>query len=259
MDLKQIKCKNRVADYGEVLTPDWLVHKMLCMIPDDATRINSRYLENSSGEGAFLLGVLSRKLDKIFNTYTDINDRKFYTVVGVSNIYGLELLADNVGISRKRMLDLVKEYFIHRYKLKTDIQFLKTIEHIINKNIINMDALTYKIPIFKNGKLICDENENIIYSDELGKISEWEIDYKTRHIQRVEYFYKDVVIEQKDKFELQNLLKEVEPTQLSLFEYNQEDDLFDEDNFVRVAKPIRKYEKIIYTSLYNAHVLKGED
>ncbi|MYL41236.1 hypothetical protein [Virgibacillus salexigens] len=256
MNLKQIKCKNRVLDHGEVLTPNWLVNDMLDMIPAEGMKISSRYLENSSGEGAFLLGILNRKLELIFNTYSDIEDRKFYTIVGISNIYGVELLKDNVEISKSRLLELVKDYFNHRYKLGMDIQFLRAIEHIIDINIINMDALTHKVPIFKNNKLNRDEDGNIVYSDELGRISEWEIDYRTREIERVEYYYIDIVREQEDQFQYEKILKETEPTQLSLFDFNYENDLFNMDNFIRVAKPIRTFAKTSYLNLYNANVLK---
>ncbi|WEZ08866.1 hypothetical protein P5663_02955 [Priestia flexa] len=256
MDINQIKSKNRVLDYGEVLTPNWLVNKMLDMIPAESTKINSRYLENSSGEGAFLLGILNRKLELIFNTYSDTKDREFYTVVGITNIYGLELLKDNVEISKSRLLDLVEDYFIYRYKLKTDIQFLKIIEHVININIINMDALTYRVPVFNDKGLVRDNCRDIIYSDELGKISEWEIDYKTREIKRVEYLYRDIVKEQEDRFYYDKMLKGVKPLQLSLFDTEGEHDLFDFNTYVTFAKPKRVFEKTSYRDLIEANVVE---
>jgi len=256
MDINQIKSKNRVLDHGEVLTPSWLVNEMLDLIPADGTKISSRYLENSSGEGAFLLEILNRKLTLIFNNYSDTKDREFFAIVGITNIYGLELLKDNVEISKSRLLNLVEYYFIHRYKLGTGIEFFKLIEHVININIINMDALTYKIPIFNNNELVRDNCGNIVYSNKLGKISEWEIDYETKEIKRVEYLYQDIVKEQEDRFYYEKMLKANEPLQLSLFDSDLENDLFDFDTYVTFAKPIRVFEKTSYRDLINAIVVE---
>jgi hypothetical protein len=259
MYIDQIKSKNRVLDHGEVLTPSWLVNEMLDLIPADGTKISSRYLENSSGEGAFLVEILRRKLEFIFNTFNDKKDREFYTVVGITNIYGLELLKDNVEISKSRLLDLVKHCFIPLYELNDNIQFFKVINHIININIINMDALTYKTPIFKNNELYRDESGNIVYSNELGVISEWEIDYKTRVIKRVEYYYRDIIKEQEDRFHFNKIQNKFKPFQLSLFDSNMESDFFDSDTYIRVAKPIRTFEKASYINLINALLVKDGD
>lgn len=40
-----MKSKQRVADHGEVFTPDWLVQAMLDQIKDETERIDSRVLE----------------------------------------------------------------------------------------------------------------------------------------------------------------------------------------------------------------------
>jgi hypothetical protein len=40
-----IKSKKRVADHGEVFTPDWLVEAMLDLVKDETERLDSRFLE----------------------------------------------------------------------------------------------------------------------------------------------------------------------------------------------------------------------
>lgn len=246
----QIKSKNRVVDHGEVLTPSWLVNDMLDLIPAKASKINSRYLENSAGEGAFLIEILNRKLELIFSTYDTIEDLEFYTVVGLTNIYGLELLIDNIEICKSRLSILIGEYFL-QYNLKTSPQFFNAIDHILNINIININALTFKVPMFNNHELLRDENGNIIYSD-LGRISEWEIDYRTRELQRIEYLYWDVVREQQERFDYEKSFLGAEPLQLSFFE----SDLFDEEEYITVARPIRVFSKTLFMNLTNATVVK---
>lgn len=259
MNSNQIKSKNRVLKHGEVLTPSWIVNDMLDLIPNDGTKINSRYLENSCGEGAFLIEVLKRKLELVFNTYSEPKDREFYTVVATTNIYGLELLKDNVETTKERLRKLIKEFFVKRYQVNVDRLFFKVIDHILDINIINMNALTYQIPLSIDNELLLDENGNILYSNEPSRISEWEIDYNTREIKRVEYYYRDVVNEQEDRLYYEMMLKTTEPLQLSLFDSDKESNLFDFDNYVRIAKPIRVFEQTPYINLINAAVLEGAE
>ncbi|MBT2200879.1 hypothetical protein KLI54_21760 [Bacillus thuringiensis] len=248
----QIKSKNRVVDYGEVLTPSWLVNDMLDLIPAAATKISSRYLENSAGEGAFLVEILNRKLNLIFSTYHKLDDLEFYTVVGLTNIYGLELLVDNIEICKSRLRTLIMEYFIHRHNLKTSSQFFQVIDHILNINIINMNALTHKVPMFNNHELVRDESGEIVYSD-MGRISEWEVDYDTRELQRIEYLYCDVVREQQERFYYEQSLLRAEPLQLGLFDSNDE---FEEQHYITVARPNRLFSKVSFINLNNAIISK---
>ena len=59
-----IKFKQRVADHGEVFTPEWMVEAMLDLVKDETERINTRFLaacrtwgvesENRPQRGQFL-------------------------------------------------------------------------------------------------------------------------------------------------------------------------------------------------------------
>ena len=53
-----VKSKQRVADHGEVFTPEWLVEAMLDLVKDEAQRIDSRFLEPACGSGNFLIKIL---------------------------------------------------------------------------------------------------------------------------------------------------------------------------------------------------------
>ena len=68
-ELSQIKSRKRVAEHGEVFTPDWLVNDMLNLVAHEAERIDSRFLEPACGEGAFLAPILLRKLATVRRQY----------------------------------------------------------------------------------------------------------------------------------------------------------------------------------------------
>lgn len=254
MENKQIKSKKRVVNHGEVLTPDWLVNDMLNLIPLNASKIDSRYLENSSGEGAFLFGILKKKLDIVFEIYNKPEEIEFYTIIGLSNIYGIELLKDNLEISKVRLSSLIQQYFA-KYSVTPNPKFLKTINYILNTNIINMNAVNFCVPLFDNNDLVKDKENKIIY-EELGRISEWEIDYRNKQIQRIEYIYKDVVEEQQDRFNYEQSLLNEEPMQLSLFDFTGEQDLFVEESYIKKAMPVRIFEKVPFLDLINANIIK---
>ena len=57
-----VKLKQRVADHGEVFTPEWMVEAMLDLVKGESERIDSRFLEPACGDGNFLVQILRRKL-----------------------------------------------------------------------------------------------------------------------------------------------------------------------------------------------------
>ena len=59
---KQVRSKQRVANYGEVLTGEREVRAMCDLVKQETERIESRFLEPACGNGNFLGEVLSRKL-----------------------------------------------------------------------------------------------------------------------------------------------------------------------------------------------------
>ncbi len=123
VNYEQIKSKERVNNHGEVLTPEWLVKDMLDLLPRSVSQIESRYLETSVGEGAFLVEILYRKLNLVFTTFNENLEREFFTVVALCNIYGLELLRDNVEITKTRLEMVIKDFFIDKYNIEVSENF----------------------------------------------------------------------------------------------------------------------------------------
>ncbi len=100
---KTIKSKQRVRDYGEVYTPEQIVRDMLDLLPHDTQAIDSTYLEPACGNGAFLIEILRRKLERC----KDIRDG----LIAVSSVYGIDILPDNVEECKMRLYDLFASKF----------------------------------------------------------------------------------------------------------------------------------------------------
>jgi hypothetical protein len=138
---KLIVSKARVADHGEVFTPSWLVEAMLDLVKDESERIDSRFLEPACGSGNFLVKILQRKLAAVELKYGKSEfEKKHFALLGLMNIYGIELLPDNIVECRKNLLEIFGSY------LKVDEQddFYQAALYVLSQNLIYGDALTMK-------------------------------------------------------------------------------------------------------------------
>lgn len=136
-----IKSRKRVADHGEVFTPQWLVDRMLDLVQGEAARIDSRFLEPACGTGNFLVPVLQRKLASVEAKYgRDDFDRRHYALLALMSIYGIELLKDNVAECRENLLDLFAEYL----DLDETDTFHRAARHVLSLNIVHGDALAMR-------------------------------------------------------------------------------------------------------------------
>lgn len=106
----------RIKATGEVFTPTELVQEVLDTLPPETFSDPSKtFLDNSCGDGQFLGEVVIRKIE---------NGLTFEQAL--STVYGVDLMQDNVDECRKRLL-------CGREDLK----------HIVERNIVCHDALTY--------------------------------------------------------------------------------------------------------------------
>ena len=106
----------RVKSTSEVFTPTELVQQILDQYPNEMFKDPTKtFLDNSCGDGQFLGEVLIRKVE---------NGIDFETAL--RTIYGVDLMQDNVELCCERLL-------CGREDLR----------HIVEKNIVCHDALTY--------------------------------------------------------------------------------------------------------------------
>lgn len=100
-----MRTKQRVRDYWEVFTPEWVLYKMLQLFNDEY--IWTTYLEPVCCNGNFLVKILERKLE----LYEKLENPNFWDVIIiVGSIYWVDILADNVSKSIHRMFEMVKPY-----------------------------------------------------------------------------------------------------------------------------------------------------
>ncbi|MCB0272435.1 MAG: hypothetical protein KDD46_05425 [Bdellovibrionales bacterium] len=212
----QVVSKKRVADHGEVYTNPREVNAMLDLVKSETQRIDSRFLEPACGTGNFLVEILSRKLEVVYQKYSsNQSDFERYLILAVSSIYGIELLQDNVLACRKRLIELVTSTLQKKFKNKTHQDVFKSVEFILEKNIIWGDALTLKT-VGKDPKPIV--------------FSEWSLVHEG-------------MIKRRD-FAFDALLNHAQMRELPLFS-----DLGDE---VFIPSPVKDYPLVSYLQVYGA-------
>ena len=142
---KHVVSKKRVADHGEVLTGKREVNAMLDLVKQETERIDSRFLEPACGTGNFLTEILIRKLRVVELRYKKSQmEYERNAVLAVSSIYGIDILQDNVAKCRERLFGLFDESYTHLYKMAAKNECRNSVQYILEKNIVNGDALTLK-------------------------------------------------------------------------------------------------------------------
>lgn len=133
------RSKQRVADHGEVFTPDWMVHDMLNLVKAESERIDSRVLEPACGSGNFLVPVLQRKLASVEARYGKSEfERRHHAMLGLMCTYGIELLADNAAECRENLLALFAAYVSTSH----GDAWHRAAKNVLAANIVQGDALS---------------------------------------------------------------------------------------------------------------------
>lgn len=136
-----IKSKQRVADHGEVFTPEWMVEAMLDLVKGETERIDSRFLEPACGSGNFLVKIIQRKLAAVELKYGKNEfDRNQFALLALMCVYGIELLSDNVAECRENLLEIFADYL----NLDESSEMYQAAKLVLTLNIVHGDALTMK-------------------------------------------------------------------------------------------------------------------
>lgn len=138
-----VKSRQRVADHGEVFTPDWMVEDMLAQVADEADRIGSRFLEPACGDGNFLAPILKRKLATVEARYGKSQfERAHQALFALMSIYGIELLDDNAEACRRRLVAI----FVHFLGDGANPEWAVAGMRVMEANVILGDAMTMRSP-----------------------------------------------------------------------------------------------------------------
>lgn len=136
-----IKSKRRVADHGEVFTPQWLVEKMLDLVKGETERIDARFLEPACGSGNFLVPILQRKLAAVELKFGKSDfEKRHYALLAVMCCYGIELLDDNIAECRANMLEVFAGYV----GLTEADELYRAAYHVLSLNLVHGDAMTMR-------------------------------------------------------------------------------------------------------------------
>ena len=139
----QIKSKERVSQRGEVFTAEREVNAMLDLVENECLRPDSRFLEPACGDGNFLSAILKRKLTELRRKYKKSpRDYEKLSIVAIGSLYGVDIMNDNVEACRERLFSIWDAEYTDHCKSETSDEARKAAKFIIERNIINGNALT---------------------------------------------------------------------------------------------------------------------
>lgn len=99
----QIKSRQRVKDHAEVFTAEKEVKAMCDLVDDELSRIDSKVLEPSCGNGNFLVEIYARKLKNCKDEKDGLK--------ALATIVGIDIQTDNCEESRQRLMTMFCEAY----------------------------------------------------------------------------------------------------------------------------------------------------
>lgn len=163
MSSKQVQSRERVADYGEVFTAKREVEAMLDLVKGESVRLEATFLEPSCGTGNFMVAILKRKLNALFEEYSGRSDEiEKRSLIALAKNYGIEIQADNVAVCRRRLFECWRDELKSAIRREPGEETAASARDIIEKNVVLGNFLTQKK---------VDENQNDL--DEPIIIYDW--------------------------------------------------------------------------------------
>lgn len=161
-----IKSRERVRDLAEVYTAQREVDAMLDLFGDESYRIEARVLEPACGNGNFLHTILERKLSTVSKNYeaqllkSARNAKRLFeyqTLLALTNVYGIDISAENVVEARERLLKVVEHHYSSHINTTTASSFFwASVVYVLEKNLLIGDtingAAALQITDFNYGK-----------------------------------------------------------------------------------------------------------
>lgn len=139
---RQIKSRQRVTQYGEVYTAEREVNAMLDLVKAQTERIESRLLDPACGNGNFLVEALRRKLITAKVKGRNAHEYERHSVLAITSIYGIDILADNVKECQDRLFDIWQKAYVEACGAEASPECNAAVRYILAQNIICGNSLS---------------------------------------------------------------------------------------------------------------------
>lgn len=113
----------------QVFTPEFIVRDMCAAIGDDIFDFTKNVLEPTSGDGAFTVYILNKRLELIKDNF-ELNSLK-----AISTIYSVEMDKELIEKQRNNILTAIK-LFVEKNDIKVNDLYFEIVKCIITTNFI---------------------------------------------------------------------------------------------------------------------------
>lgn len=121
---------NDVEGY-QIFTPEFIVKDMCAAIGDDVFDFNKNVLEPTSGDGAFTVYILTKRLEKALKT----KDFEINSLKALSTIYSIEMDKDLIMKQRNNIFTLFKNFIKNNY-ISVSEDYFELVKCIITSNFM---------------------------------------------------------------------------------------------------------------------------
>ena len=160
--LKLASMGHNDAEGYQIFTPDFIVKDMCSAIGDDIFDFNKTVLEPTSGDGAFTVYILKKRLEKALAS----GNYEIDSLKSLSTIYSIEMDKELIEKQRNNIFTLIRQ-FANDHKIELPDYYFDFVKCIIVSNFIwamfNSDnpidaglfgtEVAYKMPDAEKGKL----------------------------------------------------------------------------------------------------------
>ncbi len=137
-----IQTSERVKQYGEVFSPNFLVQKMCDQVDCAAVNLKHTILDPACGTGNFLCEILRRRLNHL-RSHTHSGDALAAQLLrAMSTLYGIDILPDNVTSARNNLCKIIRSVIVVE-NIYLDYRFWPLIKLFLDRNIICADFLRH--------------------------------------------------------------------------------------------------------------------
>lgn len=233
MEEQLFKNKDRIVELGEVFTPKETVIQMLNLpgVKEQTELLTSTFLEPSAGEGAFLTELLQRKMRVAFKKSSTLEEYEDNILVGLSTLYGIELMEDNVEMLVMQMNTIFQQNYqegIKSFNGTVNDKVIKSAMVIIQANMAQGNALT---KLDSSGKHLMFIEWKLLPKQEGSR----------QQVQRTEFKFEDIIAGETEPSDISPVGGFEVVEEISLFDF-----LDDEEDQKELAIQLEEEVKKVY-------------
>lgn len=190
--------ESRTREKGEVFTDIRIIKKQNDLLEKEFSGlpleeyVNKIWLEIACGEAPYMcsrydtvsgkstaiskrVGFVDRKIQRISK---EVNNHEVWLELVRSAYkasYGYEYQGDSLILARENLLYTFIDYYVDKFNVMPEIEYMKEIASIISYNVFQMDGLKYTVPLSERTEIRAQGTQLSLFEEKESKLDSSEI------------------------------------------------------------------------------------